>query len=347
MVFKNFQETDIIKGRTQPISYGVWSDGDFQANTFYTYSFQTQITGSNEFDIKNGLYYYDVYDVNPESNSAAQPIFSVSYGNINGSGSISDLNIGAVSPTKAIYNQFKNILLNPDDKKFTFSISGSSLNGYDSDDIWIISFASTAYKERLDPGTIEFTLNYGSTSVTFIDDSVDPASIKTSKVFNIVVGTLNGGILSKYDSSGKGFGLFYPDTGIIILNVSAIQNVLPTFFPNLSNTSNVLNHKLLYDAISVGGNFKARSTEFVSTRHYFVRVGNQEFNYSNNPSFVNTSTEKQGDLLFDEFIEDPKVYITTVGLYNETNDLIAVAKLSQPLQKTFSNEALIRVKLDF
>ena len=44
---------------------------------------------------------------------------------------------------------------------------------------------------------------------------------------------------------------------------------------------------------------------------------------------------------------NPKVYITTVGLYNEANDLVAVAKLSQPIAKDFSKEALIRVKLDY
>ena len=44
---------------------------------------------------------------------------------------------------------------------------------------------------------------------------------------------------------------------------------------------------------------------------------------------------------------NPKVYITTVGLYNDTNDLVAVAKLSQPIAKDFSKEALIRVKLDY
>ena len=44
---------------------------------------------------------------------------------------------------------------------------------------------------------------------------------------------------------------------------------------------------------------------------------------------------------------DPKVYVTTVGLYNDNNELLAVAKLSKPLLKSFSREAIIKVKLDF
>ena len=46
-------------------------------------------------------------------------------------------------------------------------------------------------------------------------------------------------------------------------------------------------------------------------------------------------------------IENPKVYITTIGLYNSALDLLAVAKLSQPIAKDITKEALIRVKLDY
>ena len=46
-------------------------------------------------------------------------------------------------------------------------------------------------------------------------------------------------------------------------------------------------------------------------------------------------------------IDNPRTYITTVGLYNDNNDLVAVAKLSQPVAKDFTKEALIRVKLDY
>ena len=98
---------------------------------------------------------------------------------------------------------------------------------------------------------------------------------------------------------------------------------------------------------------KARVTEYVPARHYFVRVKNQEFNYSNNPTFVINDTDNPassqdiGKLRFADFSSNPKVYVTTVGLYNESNDLVAVAKLSQPVLKDFANECLIRIRLDF
>jgi hypothetical protein len=95
--------------------------------------------------------------------------------------------------------------------------------------------------------------------------------------------------------------------------------------------------------------FKARKSEFLPSKHYFVRVKNQEFNYSNNPSFVSDGTDgkQAGTIRFNQFFTNPQSYITTVGLYNDSNELVAVAKLSQPVMKSFDNESLIKVRLDF
>ena len=71
---------------------------------------------------------------------------------------------------------------------------------------------------------------------------------------------------------------------------------------------------------------------------------NSEFNYSANPSFISSST---GAIIFDSFIQNPTTYITTVGLYNDSQELLATAKLSRPLEKDFTKELLVRVKLDF
>ena len=54
-----------------------------------------------------------------------------------------------------------------------------------------------------------------------------------------------------------------------------------------------------------------------------------------------------GELVYPTLINNPQTYITTVGLYNDNNDLLAVAKLSKPLVKDFTKEALVRVKLNW
>ena len=93
----------------------------------------------------------------------------------------------------------------------------------------------------------------------------------------------------------------------------------------------------------IDSHFILDSEEDIASQYYFARARNNEFNYSNNPTFVNSD----GTLKYDSMILNPKVYITTVGLYNDNLDLLAVAKLSQPIAKDITKEALIRIKLDY
>ena len=86
------------------------------------------------------------------------------------------------------------------------------------------------------------------------------------------------------------------------------------------------------------------SEETITSDYIFVRARNSEFNYSENPSFISGST---GEVIYDNFINNPQTYITTVGMYNDANELLAVAKMSKPLIKDFTKELLLRVKLDF
>ena len=375
MIFKTFDQSDIVAGRIQPVSTGMWSDGEVSwpissdpSAGFYTSSRQTQESAS-QFEPLNGLYYTNVYDY-PTGSSSSDVYFSLTYGHYAGSGSSTfDTNTSNGSllfPTKAIYNQYRNLLLTPGDRLFTFATASSGTNNgvVDSDDIYVINFKANKAKDRLDPGQFEITLS-GSVSVplTLIDDSKDNPETGTStggKRYNLIRGTLeNGAALS---SNYEGFGSIYPDLGIVVLNPEKIGGAIgsvggkslyePT---NQWSGSFAQMTDLLFTSIKNGantGSFKARVTEYVPARHFFVRVKNQEYNYSNNPTFVITSedttnTLDYGKLRFADFATDPKVYITAIGLYNESNDLVAVAKLSQPALKDFTNELLIKIRLDF
>ena len=100
----------------------------------------------------------------------------------------------------------------------------------------------------------------------------------------------------------------------------------------------------MFDGIKFGQDFQLNSQETISSDYIFTRARNSEFNYTQNPTFISGST---GEVIYDEFINNPQTYITTIGMYNDSNDLLAVAKLSRPLLKDFTKEALVRVKLDF
>jgi hypothetical protein len=341
-IYKRFQEFDQVTNKVEVVTTGLWSGDTGSLTSFYTSS--TQVAQSS------GDYYYNIYDT--ATTSSVQ--FAVSYGHKFGSGSTSlanDDNSNLAS--KATYAQYKQILLEQDDNYFTF-FSSSATGTHDSDDIYVINVARARYKEKMDAGNWSLKLSGSNGISTFIDDSGKKFSDvvgKAGRVFYVVSGSLNLGSQSEATvstttaSNGEGFGLFYPDQGLVILNPSAISNIVGSeVAPTLTVTAEEQNHKLLYNAIVGGGDFEARRTENVSTSHYFVRATNREFNYSNNPTYV---TGSDGSFSESTFEQDPKTFITTVGLYSDANELIAVAKTSQPIVKSFDKEVLIKVKLDF
>ena len=85
------------------------------------------------------------------------------------------------------------------------------------------------------------------------------------------------------------------------------------------------------------------STEINSTV-YFCRAPHNKFNYSSNPTYLSGGAVR----VKNSTRENPPIaYITTIGLYNSANELLAVAKLSEPLRKDPTNELTLRVRLDY
>ena len=103
------------------------------------------------------------------------------------------------------------------------------------------------------------------------------------------------------------------------------------------------NNKTLINAIMGGSSFSAQNSETMSSRYFWVRVKNQQFNYTTNPSIIDAN----GNIVYTSLVDNPQTFVTTIGLYNNSNELLAVAKLSKPLPKDFTKEVTIRVKLDF
>ena len=178
----------------------------------------------------------------------------------------------------------------------------------------------------------------------------------TTRVYQMISGSdgssYDGG--TGYTTNSGSYGWFLPDISTILLNARALElntNQGINLVPNTSSNTNGQNPSKLYNAFSqssaaasISNVFKLNSQETLTSDFVFVRTRNSEFNYSENPTFISGST---GEVIYTYFINNPTVFPTTIGLYNDSNDLLAVAKLSKPLQKDFTKEALIRVKLDF
>jgi hypothetical protein len=84
------------------------------------------------------------------------------------------------------------------------------------------------------------------------------------------------------------------------------------------------------------------TTELNSTI-YFCKISNSEFNYSSNPTYLSGSRMRIKNVKEDA----PLAYFTTVGLYSDAGELLAVAKLSEPIKKDPSTELTLRVRLDY
>jgi hypothetical protein len=344
MGFKRFDPEDLVIS-TDSVTATVWSNNVPSLTTFFTSTSQTL---SN-----TGQFYYHVYQT-ASSDSTAAVQFDIAYCDSVGSGSefYNNLVTGS-SPTRTNYGQYRTLVLGDENANFIF---GNETGSY----FYALSIERARYKEKLLPGTMTLALS-GSQTLYLTDDSSIQSSVTftdAGRVYNIVSGSAGtvytgAGVTSEGWSPGSGsYGWFLPDIGTILLNGKALDGAISDGGIALGTGRNQdtqdNNPAKLFTAIegagSEGNGFLLNSGETLSSDFIFVRARNSEFNYSENPSFISGST---GAVIFDSFIDDPTTYITSVGLYNDNNELLAVAKLSRPLPKDFTKELLVRVKLDF
>ena len=337
-----FENSDIVND-VQKVVTSTWSDNTNNLTTQFTSSAQAIFTTATS----SGAHFIEVF--HDATSASAQ--FAVAYGNKAGSGSQDFTNdAGAIgnSPSKNIYNQYRQLVFGDEGSNFNF-------NGHVPDSIFVININRARYKHNLKPGTLDLKISQSRTAANspelrLTDDSVTTTGSATvtnaGRQFNIVsgsLGTMSGSQLTQVPSTSGSYGLFYPDTGIIILNGDAISHRIESCAVTASaNTANN-NHRKLVQHLSASSYFIVDSEEKVSSQFYFARAKNNQYNYTTNPSFVDSS----GNVNISSFADNPTTFITTVGLYNDNNDLVAVAKLSQPVTKDFTKEALIRVKLDY
>ena len=337
MAFKRLDPEDFVVS-SDSITSTLWSTGNPTLTEFYTSSIQE--AGSS------GNYYLSVYQT-ASTDDNAQVQFDIVYADSLGSGStLYNPIVPENSYTKTMYGQYRSLILEDENANFIF---GSGNNVITGSYFWVLSIERARYKQSLFPGSLNIQLSGSGGIINLTDDSLDnPVNtfIGASRVFQLISGS-NGtaGSLanSGYVAGSGSYGLVFPDLGTIILNPFAISQSI-NVAPSRSNNSDGFNNRRLYNAINLGDSFALNSQETITSDYVFVRARNSEFNYSENPSFISGST---GEVIYDNFINSPQVYITTIGMYNDSNDLLAVAKLSRPLLKDFTKEALVRVKLDF
>jgi hypothetical protein len=356
MSYKSLDPQDFLVS-ADSITAPCWTNYVSPITSLYTSSVQVAGTSGN--------YYLNVYNSNPSTDTTAEIQFNIAYGNKNGSGSLLyDAGINGLSPSRTVYGQFRNLIYGDENTKFSFSSVTPS-----QQDFYSITIDRARFKESLFPGSLNLTLYSASKQINLTDNSLDTTTVTycdAGRVFQIVSGS-NGTAVSTANSAlgavsngmtiSGSYGLFLPDIGTIILNASALDlphasggialNTVRTSNVNAANPARLFSTGSGTRGLTTGSitsSFSLNSNETITSDFVFCRARNAEFNYTENPSFISGST---GAVLYDLFINSPTTYITTVGMYNDSNELLAVAKLSKPLKKDFTKEALIRVKLDF
>ena len=310
-----------------------------------------------------------------KTGTATTEEFNVAFGSMNGYGANKET--GTKSETEAIYKQYAGLLLAPTEVTGGFIISDNGSAGVNTgrdDEIYVVSARRSNMKDRLNKGTWTVILS-GSTSadgafsagaplLKLTDDSVtsDPTATPAGDRYNIVTGSA-GSVHNA--ATSQSFGFFYPDMGIMVFSGAELSASIPgkegvsgndsaVLFATASqqgfgfitsstaNTNQALRFvNCLRDA---SGSLSFRDEEDQVSAQYFCRIKSAHMNFSNNPTFVSGSLN---ELRQTTMKGNPSTFITSVQLYNDAGDIVAVGNLSTPLKKNFSSEATIKVKLTY
>jgi len=347
MSYRRLEADDFVVS-SEAISSTCWTTNAPKLTTFFTSS--TQANGSS------GNYYLNLFD----SAATSSIQFAIAYGNAAGSGSaVYNTAVNGLSPTSTIFGQWQDLVIGDENTNFVFGNITSS-------EFFALPIERACYKDSIFLGSLTLNLSGTLGSISLTDNSslystngLTVQYNEAGRVFQLVsgsAGAINTSVNANgYSLASGSYGWLLPDIGTIILNPLALSGSLASggigFRWSGSNATGSTTYSpttnanfSMFQAISGSTGFTLNSQETITSDFIFVRPRSSEFNYSENPSFISGST---GAVLYPQFINNPQVYITTIGLYNDTNQLLAVAKLSRPLTKDFTKEALVRVKLDF
>lgn len=280
-----------------------------------------------------------------------------------------------------IYNSMAQVLSGFDQNGALrkFDENGDITEGDKYNQVFFVNFSRLLYKDEIQKGTFTMKVKmsgaYGTPSETLTYADYGAASDyrinSPAGEFGVLYvteqtgTTLSGPPTAPYatafantGSNNLAFaGLIFYQAGVVVLPITG--TAVNATFPSLS-TENQYSGSFgvgkLPDLIASGSsndfanNFRHRledisfnNTTELNSSIYFCRVGHNEFNYSSNPSYLSSSKI----VVKNDPTDTPVSYITTVGLYSPNNELLAVAKLSEPLRKTPETEFVLRVRLDY
>ena len=358
---------------TQKVTAGYFTGGGGTLNGTEMYT--GSLADSNE------KYYFNVTQTHPDS-ASAETQFSVAYGHAGGSGSNVDGG-NLYGTTQTVYGQWATSLLGENEVSGGFKISALGSSGVHAaanvrdEDVFFLVGRRERFRDRINKKNVTLVFS-GSTSnglsgsdLSLTDDSaiVSPTSTIVGPRYNLVSGAL-GSVHTA--ATTRTFGHFYPEMGVMVFSVSELSSSIPGdetnslitasfaktgtigngdflsssgFTPNLSAQGDQQNALKFVNCLSNdAASITLRSEEDQVSVSYFCRVKSNQMNHSNNPTFTSGSFN---ELRHRSMWGNPTVFVTGVGLFNDSGMLVAQGKLSTPLKKNYSSEATVKVKLTY
>jgi len=350
--------------QTEKVTSPYFSNGDA------TLAAANIVTSSQTGQATNETYFVGI----AHSSTPTIQEFDVAFGSTNGYGANVETN--TKSETEAIYKQFASLLLAPTEVTGGFFISSPASNstittGKD-EEIYVMSARRSNMKDRINKGTWTIAFSGSNSAGTaaspileLTDDSVNdsPTATPVGDRYNIVSGAA-GTVHS--ESTARNYGFFYPNLGILVFSAAELSASIPgkadntmdtvafgnsvhTGFGYATASNDTANRKTALRFINClssgsGALLTFRDEEDQVSAQYFCRARSGQMNFSNNPTFVSGSLN---ELRQSTMKGNPTTFITSVQLYNDAGEMVAVGNLSTPLKKNFSSEATIKVKLTY
>jgi len=359
--FKTFLNNDIASARTL-LHEAIPITGSIVSGTY---------AGNNIKNYAHGMF-QSVYDY-PYLSSSANHIFDLTVGLSSNSvlsqsgtdTSVANYVSSQFTKKRNIYDQMAQVLvpydtsgnIQPFDQDGDIVAGGNKFN-----DSFFVNFSRLLNKDEVKKGTFTVSFFTGGapsqpTDILTISDHNAANSFKvnspTGEYGLLYTGSLDAG------SATKAVGHIYYQAGIAVITASIFSNnfLTPTLmcgFGSADGVYDTTNYQAVLTASTIQSfsdglrnrlyNISFNNTTELNSTIYFCRANVGDYNYSSNPTYLSSSKIiVKGDQPFAE----PVSYITTIGLYSPNNELLAVAKLSEPLKKTPSNELTLRVRLDY
>lgn len=375
--FKSFLNNDITSTRTL-LHESIPITGSIVSGTYNEASALT--TEANIKNFSHGLF-QSVYDY-PYLSSSANHIFDLTIGYSNNSAFSASANTQNKDKIN-MYNQMAQVLMGYDatgsirefDEDGDLSAGGTKLK-----EVMFVNFARLLQKDEIKKGSfsLEFGVDadYNTASFDLSQNFTKRVSAKdlsgsTSYLVNSPVGdygilyaTSSADGTSYLENEEAPVGLVFYQAGIAVISgslfrpadeggllKSSTMDAVPFGNPVVNNNGKTGFYFISGSSISGSAdsirnriyNLSFNNTTELNSTVYFCRASHNEFNYSSNPTYLQDSKIR----VKEESLDQPVSYITTVGLYSPSNELLAVAKTSEPLQKTPDSELVLRVRLDY